>query len=123
MDQLWELQTRTTELRRHVVQLSSQLSSADKERQILGVTLTALDALPENTRTYRAVGRMFALNDRAELRRDLEASCADSEKQSVARTALRDQFASKLKDAEGQAEQLALAMQANPAFRKPPASK
>lgn len=123
MEQLWELQTRTTELRRHVVQLTAQLASAEKERQILAVTLCALEALPEGTRTYRAVGRMFALNEGADLRRDLESSAAESEKQSATKTALRDQFASKLKDAEAQAEQLAAAMKANPAFMKPLASK
>jgi chaperonin cofactor prefoldin len=123
VEQMWELQTRTTELRRHVVQLSSQLSAAAKDRDILTVTVSELDKLPSPTRTYRAVGKMFALADRATLRTDLEDSVAESKKRDEGRAALRDQFVGKLKDAEAQADQLAAVMQANPAFRKPIESK
>lgn len=115
---MWELQTRTTELRRHVVQLSSQLSAAQKDRDILTVTTSELDKLPASTRTYRAVGKMFALADRDTLRGDLEESVAESKKRDDARAVLRDQFVGKLKDAEAQADALATAMQANPAFKK-----
>jgi chaperonin cofactor prefoldin len=119
MEQMWELQTQTTGLRRHVVQLSSQLSSGQKERDVLAVTVAELDKLPPTTRTFRAVGKMFALAGREALRNDLEEGVAQSKKRDEGRAALRDQFMGKLKDAEAQAEQLAAAMEANPAFRKP----
>lgn len=119
VEQMWELQNRTTELRRHVVQLSSQLSAAQKDRDILAVTTSELDKLPPSTRTYRVVGKMFALADRDTLRADLLESVAESKKRDDGRGILRDQFVGKLKDAEAQADALAATMQANPAFRQP----
>lgn len=119
VEQMWELQNRTTELRRHVVQLSSQLSAAQKDREILAVTTSELDKLPPATRTYRAVGKMFALADRDTLRADLLKSVEESKKRDDGKGVLRDQFVGKLKDAEAQAEALATSMQANPAFSKP----
>lgn len=119
MEQMWELQTRTTELRRHVVQLSSQLSAGEKDRAIMTVTVSELQKLPPTTRTFRAVGKMFALSERGALCRELEDSVEMSITRDEDRTVLRDQFIGKLKDAESQADQLAAQMQSNPAFRKP----
>lgn len=119
MDQMWELQTRTTSLRRHVVQLSSQLSAADKDRSIMGVTVDELGKLPSSTRTFRAIGKMFVLAPRDELCKALVDSVAKSKTRDEARLVLRDQFVGKLKDAETQADQLASIMQTNPAFRRP----
>jgi chaperonin cofactor prefoldin len=117
IEQLWELQTRQTELRRHVVQLSSQLTSAAKEREILDITVREMDRLPADTRTYRAIGKMFVLSNAKGLRTELVDIKTDSAKNDESRLALRDQFVAKLKDAEAQSEQLAATMQKSPAFR------
>lgn len=118
IEQLWDLQTRQTELRRHVVQLSTQLSAASKEREVADLTVRELDRLPSSTTTYRVVGKMFVLIDRNTLRSDLTVAKEESLKQDESRTALRDQFVDKLKDAEAQAHQLAVTMQRSPAFSR-----
>jgi chaperonin cofactor prefoldin len=117
IEQLWELRTRQTELRRHVVQLSSQLSSASKERDILDVTVGELDNLEPGTRTFRAVGKMFVIAQQDVLRKDLVDSKNASAKRDESRVVLRDQFVSKLKDTDAQTEALTAIMQKNPAFK------
>jgi chaperonin cofactor prefoldin len=117
IDQLWELQTRQTELRRHVVQLSSQLSSAVKERDVIDITVREMDRLPADTRTYRVVGKMFVLVGAEDLRSELVDIKNESAKKDDSRLALRDQFVAKLKDAEYQSEQLAATMRSSPAFK------
>jgi chaperonin cofactor prefoldin len=117
IDQLWELQTRQTELRRHVVQLSSQLSSAAKERDVIDITVREMDRLPADTRTYRVVGKMFVLVGAEDLRSELVDIKNESAKKDDSRFALREQFVAKLKDAESQSEQLAATMRSSPAFR------
>jgi chaperonin cofactor prefoldin len=117
IEQLWELRTRQTDLRRHVVQLSSQLSSASKERDIIDVTVGELDNLEPGTRTFRAVGKMFVLSNQDSLRKDLVSSKEMSAKRDESRVSLRDQFIAKLKDADAQTESLTAVMQKNPAFK------
>lgn len=119
MEQMYELRNRTTSLRRHVINLSSQLSAGDKDRSIMTVTVSELGKLPASTRTFRAVGKMFALTPRDDLCDELEDAVEMSKKRDDGRVLLRDQFAGKLKEAEAAADQLAGQMQANPQFRKP----
>lgn len=116
IEQLWELQTRQTELRRHVVQLSTQLSAAAKEREVTDITIRELDSFPPTTDTYRVVGKMFVLIEKDTLRADLVAAKEESLKQDETRSLLRDQFVGKLKDAETQANRLVANMQRSPAF-------
>jgi prefoldin subunit 1 len=117
IEQLWELQTRQTELRRHLVQLTNQLSSAAKERDVIDVTIREMEQLPRDTRTYRVVGKMFVVTEPADLRAELLDIKGESERRDEGRLALRDQFVARLKDTEAQADMLASNMQRSPLFR------
>lgn len=108
LDQLWELQGRQAELRRHVLQLTSQLTTAERERAIIDISIRELDALeaPDPV-LYHAVGKMFLLKPTPSLR----ALLLDSKEQSLARdegrTSLRTQFIQKLKESESRIDEIA----------------
>lgn len=116
IEQLWELQTKQAELRRHVVQLSNQINSEKRERQSFQIAVDEMDRLAPDTSTYRAIGKMFVLQDPKELREALVEAGKASEKRDESRQMLRDQFVTKLKDTEEQADQLAVTMQKSSAF-------
>lgn len=97
---MWELQGRQAELRRHVLQLTSQINTAERERSMLDITVKEMDAMPDQTRVYMAVGKMFALRKKKQLRSDLIAARDDSQKKDEGRKSLRDQFMTKLKESE-----------------------
>lgn len=107
IEQLWELQGRQAELRRHVMQLTSQINVAERERSILDITVREMDAMPDNTNTYMAVGKMFALSPKDELRTELTQAKDESLKKDEGRNSLRDQFMTKLKESENRIDELA----------------
>lgn len=107
IEQLWELQGRQAELRRHVTQLTSQINVAERERSILDITVREMDAMPDHTKTYMAVGKMFALSPKDELRGELMQARDDSQKKDEGRKSLRDQFMTKLKESENRIDELA----------------
>lgn len=107
IEQLWELQGRQAELRRHVMQLTSQINVAERERTILDITVREMDAMPGDTKTYMAVGKMFALSPKDELRGDLTQAKDESLKKDEGRKSLRDQFMTKLKESENRIDELA----------------
>ena len=102
-----ELTNRQTELRRHLMQLTQQLANGDRDRAIATVTLEELARLPPETRTYRAVGKMYVLQDKQKIQQDIAAAAADSAKADQDRLLLRGQFVKKLKESEAQSEELA----------------
>lgn len=107
IEQLWELQGRQAELRRHVLQLTSQINVAQRERSVLGITVRELDAMPNESKVYMAVGKMFALNPKDELRSELVQAREESLKKDDDRKRLRDQFVNKLRESEDRIGELA----------------
>lgn len=112
IDQLWDLQGRQAELRRHVMQLTSQINLAERERSILDVTVRELDVMPDDIKVYMSVGKMFALTPKNELRGDLVLSKEDSVKKDKDRKSLRDQFINKLKESETRIDEVAASIDA-----------
>lgn len=107
VEQLWELQGRQAELRRHVMQLTSQINVAERERSILDITVREMDAMPEQTKTYMAIGKMFAFSPKDQLRRELLQAKEESFKKDEGRSTLRDQFVTKLKESENRIDEIA----------------
>lgn len=107
LDQLWELQGRQAELRRHVLQLTSQLNSAERERSVIDITMREMDAMPDSTNMYMSVGKMFVLTPKQEMHASLSDTKKDSIKRDEGRTSLREQFLVKLKESENRIDELA----------------
>jgi len=112
IDLLWDLQGRQAELRRHVMQLTSQINLAERERSILDVTVRELDAMSDDTNVYMSVGKMFALSPKDELRGDLVRSRDESVKKDDGHKSLRDQFMTKLKESEQRVDEVAAQIEA-----------
>ncbi len=107
VEQLWELQTRQSELRRHVVQLTTQLNSGERERAVLDVTLKEMESITEDTPVYKPVGKMFVLAPKDKLIADFKEAKTNSAKRDESKLKLREQFVSKLKDSEKMSEDIA----------------
>lgn len=106
LDQLWELQGRQAELRRHVLQLTSQLSMAERERAVIDISVREMDAMPDDTRMYMSVGKMFVLSSKQQLRTDLLDSKDQSLKRDQGRKSLREQFIQKLRESETRIDEI-----------------
>lgn len=106
LDQLWELQGRQAELRRHVLQLTSQLSMAERERAVIDISVREMDAMPNDTRMYMSVGKMFVLSSKQQLRTDLLNSKDQSLKRDQGRKSLREQFIQKLRESETRIDEI-----------------
>lgn len=122
VEQLWELQGRQAELRRHVMQLTSQINVAERERSILDITVREMDAMPQDTKTYMAIGKMFAFAPKEQLRTQLLQAKDESLKKDEGRGSLRDQFISKLKESEHRIDDLATQIEEARAKAKDPSS-
>lgn len=107
VEQLWELQTRQSELRRHVVQLTNQLNSGERERAVLDVTLKEMDNIGEDTPVYKPIGKMFVLAPKDKLITDFKQAKSSSAKRDESKLKLREQFVTKLKDSEKMSEDIA----------------
>lgn len=107
LDQLWELQGRQAELRRHVVQLTSQLNAAERERTVIDITVREMDAMPDDTNMYMGVGKMFVLTPKQEMRDTLTQAKDESLTIDDGRISLREQFLVKLKESEQRTDELA----------------
>mmetsp|Transcript_40566 Transcript_40566/g.160881 ORF Transcript_40566/g.160881 Transcript_40566/m.160881 type:complete len:99 (-) Transcript_40566:450-746(-) len=88
-----------------------QLQNAERERAIARLSLNHLEQLPDSTNTFKPVGKMFVLEDKEDLKQQLNESMKQSAEESVAKTSLRDQFLSKLKENEAQVEELTAQLQ------------
>lgn len=113
MQTLWEMQSRQAELRRHVVQLTTQISGAERERNMLDVTVREMDAMPDDTKVYMAIGKMFALTPKPDLRSDLVANRDESQGRDAGRKALREQFVAKLKESDLRLDELTKQIEAS----------
>lgn len=107
LDQLWELQGRQAELRRHVLQLTSQINIAERERSVIDITVKEMDVMADNTKVYMAVGKMFAFSPKDELRNDLIQAREESIRKDENRKTLREQFLSKLRESENRIDEMA----------------
>lgn len=112
LDQLWELQGRQAELRRHVLQLTSQLNNAERERNVIDITVREMDAMVDDTNTYMGVGKMFVLTPKQELRSTLESAKQESIKRDEGRISLREQFLIKLRESENRIDEIAQQIEA-----------
>eukprot|EP00189_Rhodosorus_marinus_P010136 CAMPEP_0184740082 /NCGR_PEP_ID=MMETSP0315-20130426/3064_1 /TAXON_ID=101924 /ORGANISM="Rhodosorus marinus, Strain UTEX LB 2760" /LENGTH=128 /DNA_ID=CAMNT_0027209489 /DNA_START=73 /DNA_END=459 /DNA_ORIENTATION=- len=111
VDQVVELGNRVHEIRRHLSQITMQLQNAERERAIARLSLNHIDQLPESTNTYKPIGKMFVLENKEDLKRQLNESMKQSAEDSAAKTSLRDQFVTKLKENEAQVEELTAQLQ------------
>lgn len=107
LDQLWELQGRQAELRRHVLQLTSQLNVAERERSIIDITVREMDIMSDDTKVYMSVGKMFVASPKHDLMNTLVQSKEDSTKRDQDRTLLREQFINKLKESQQRIDEVA----------------
>lgn len=107
LDQLWELQGRQAELRRHVLQLTSQLNNAEQERSVIDITIREMDAMSDDTTVYMSVGKMFVCTPKPELRSNLMETKHESTLRDDGRTSLREQFINKLKESDTRIDELA----------------
>lgn len=107
VEQLWELQGQQAQLRRHVLQLTSQLNVAARERGILDITIREMDSMNNQTKVYMAIGKMFALNPKDELKTQLIETRNESMKKDEDRKKLRDKFVARLRDSENRIDELA----------------
>eukprot|EP00177_Eucheuma_denticulatum_P002830 GFKZ01005074.1.p1 GENE.GFKZ01005074.1~~GFKZ01005074.1.p1 ORF type:complete len:125 (+),score=28.71 GFKZ01005074.1:334-708(+) len=107
VEQLWEMQSRQAGFRRHVMQLTSQINVANRERSVFDITVRELDAMPDQTKVYMAVGQMYALSPKDELRADLVKKRDESLRKDDEWKRLRDQFITKLKESEERIDELA----------------
>lgn len=89
------------------MQLTSQINLANRERSILDITVRELDAMPNQTKVYMAVGQMYALSPKDELRAELVQTRDESLRKDDDRKRLRDQFINKLKESEERIDELA----------------
>lgn len=106
LDQLWELQGRQAELRRHVLQLTSQLAVAERERAVIDISVREMDAMADDTRMYMSVGKMFVLSSKQGLRTDLLNSKEQSLQRDQGRKSLREQFIQKLRESETRIDEI-----------------
>lgn len=107
IEQLWELQTRQSELRRHVVQLTSQLNTGERERGMLDLTIREMKNMDAAAKVYKPIGKMFVLTPKDKLHDEFVEVKKESAKRDENRVALREQFVAKLKESESKSEELA----------------
>lgn len=107
IEQLWELQTRQSELRRHVVQLSTQLNTGERERAVLDFTLKEMGNIGDDVAVYKPVGKMFVVAPREKLMEEFRGAKEESSKRDENKLKLREQFVEKLKDSEKMSEDVA----------------
>jgi len=109
IEQLWELQTRQSELRRHVVQLSTQLNNGERERAVLDFTLKEMDTISDDkdVPVYKPVGKMFVRAPKKKLVQEFKEAKDESTKRDENKLKLREQFVEKLKDSEKMSEDVA----------------
>jgi len=63
-----------------------QLQNAERERAIARLSLNHLEQLPDSTNTFKPVGKMFVLEDKEDLKQQLNESMKQSAEESVAKT-------------------------------------
>lgn len=112
LDQLWELQGRQAELRRHVMQLTSQLNASERERSVIDITVREMDMMPDDTNMYMSVGKMFVLTPKTEMRESLVKDKEETVTRDDGRTSLREQFLVRLKESEYRIDELARQIEA-----------
>lgn len=112
IEQLWELQTRQSELRRHVVQLSTQLNSGERERAVLDFTLKEMDNIEDDVPVYKPVGKMFVVAPKKKLMEEFKQAKDESSERDENKLKLREQFVEKLKDSEKMSEDVAAKIEA-----------
>eukprot|EP00699_Malawimonas_sp_californiana_P000679 EC714073.1.p2 GENE.EC714073.1~~EC714073.1.p2 ORF type:complete len:128 (+),score=29.38 EC714073.1:35-418(+) len=67
-----ELRSKQADLGRQVQQIRAQIAGNEREKKRANLTLTEIDSLPKNTKTYASVGRMFLLSPREDVRQQLQ---------------------------------------------------
>lgn len=107
IEQLWELQTRQSELRRHVVQLTTQLNAGERERAMLDVTLKGMGSMGDDAKMYKPLGKMFVLAPKSKLEHEFKEAKRDGAKRDEGKLKLREQFVNKLKESEKASEEIA----------------
>lgn len=94
------------------MQLTSQITTAERERSAIDITIKEIDAMADNTRTYMAIGKMFALRPKDELRTELAEAKDESLKKDGGHKDLREQFVNKLRESESRIDELAAQIEA-----------
>ncbi|KAI4964484.1 hypothetical protein ZWY2020_005673 [Hordeum vulgare] len=74
-----ELQSRMIETTSKIKQLQSQMCSKESEKKRAYLTLEELSQLPDDTNTYKAIGKVFILEPRSLLVNEQEKKLNDSE--------------------------------------------
>lgn len=74
-----ELQSRMIETTGKIKQLQTQMRSKESEKKRAYLTLEELSQLPDDTNTYKAIGKVFILEPRSLLVNEQEKKLNDSE--------------------------------------------
>lgn len=74
---------------------------------MIDITVREMDVMPDDTKVYMTVGKMFALTPKDELRGDLIKARHESLTKDDGRKSLRDQFMTKLRESEDRIDELA----------------
>jgi len=101
-----ELQNRSMEMRQHVVRISNQVATMERDQTVAQITINHLETLPPGTVTYRPLGKCFVLEPREELTIRMNNAIEKNGREAEVKLKLRQQFVDKLKENEDQLEEL-----------------
>eukprot|EP00466_Bigelowiella_natans_P015705 jgi/Bigna1/85471/estExt_fgenesh1_pg.C_40160 len=71
-DPLIEIQRKKVVLSRQLIQIKGQMQMKQRAAKGTELTIAEIKTIPEDTQTYRAVGRMFLLTPMPEVRKGLK---------------------------------------------------
>lgn len=101
VEHIYELQARSTELRKRLAQLQQQIGSLERESRINTISLNELRALSgEHRQCYRALGRAFVRTPPPDLSLALERESGRAADTLQTLRGLQEQFAAKLSESE-----------------------
>lgn len=75
---LVEIQRRKTQIGRQLIQAQGQLTMKTRIANSTRLTIAEIDKLPETTKTYRTVGRMFLATPLAQVKEGLQKVLSES---------------------------------------------
>eukprot|EP00293_Proteomonas_sulcata_P000672 CAMPEP_0184322340 /NCGR_PEP_ID=MMETSP1049-20130417/124021_1 /TAXON_ID=77928 /ORGANISM="Proteomonas sulcata, Strain CCMP704" /LENGTH=126 /DNA_ID=CAMNT_0026643443 /DNA_START=94 /DNA_END=471 /DNA_ORIENTATION=+ len=74
-EQLGALQEKFTAQRKQLVQIHNNMIVFDKEKKRHLLTIDELEKLPEEVKTYKAVGKMFIMEPFSDIKTGIKTTC------------------------------------------------
>eukprot|EP00244_Chara_vulgaris_P002332 TRINITY_DN14078_c0_g1_i1.p1 TRINITY_DN14078_c0_g1~~TRINITY_DN14078_c0_g1_i1.p1 ORF type:complete len:127 (-),score=29.04 TRINITY_DN14078_c0_g1_i1:36-416(-) len=101
-----ELQGRLMETNAKLKQVSQQLLGKEREKRRAVITGQELDELPSDTRTFRAIGKMFVLQSRDDLMEELNTVVGDADKETAKLQSRKEYLERQMKEIENNFREL-----------------